>query len=443
MRIRKECKLSLYEFLFCACCFLFYFLWAVNKPFNYGPDEYMRYDVSEFLFKNNRLPIGLETANPVWGFSYAHLPTMIRHIFDFVFMKIGSIFSSNDFYILLCARMVSVLCGTLIVLFTIKISKILFKTPIRWLMVGLVAFIPQLAFLSSYVNNDIVALLGATFIMYSWILGIHYNWNFKNSSILAIGIAICATSYYNAYSWILFSVFLFIFTYLHQNNKDYKGLFKYSFFIFLIVFLIAGYFFIRHVAFYGDLLGIKTTQSYCELYGIDALKPSNRLTPKVQGISLIDMLFGNMRFIKDSSNSFVGCFGYMQYPLPGFFYCIYYILFVMAFIGLVGFFIAKVKNKQKERLSIDADKILFGLSLLFCIVITICLSVYNSYANEFQPQGRYCYPALLAIAFFFTKGFDFISNLFSEKYRYAIVGSVTTIFILISLYSYNCIYLPS
>lgn len=440
MKIRKKCKLSLYEFLFCACLFLFYFLWAVNKTFNYGPDEYVRYDVSEFLFKNNRLPIGLETVNPLWGFSYAHLPTMIRHIFDFVFMKIGSIFSQNDFYILICARMVSVLCGTLIVLFTIKISKLLFKTPIRWLMVGLVAFIPQFAFLSSYINNDIVALLGATLIMYSWILVIHYNWNFKNSSILAIGIAICATSYYNSYSWILFSIFLFIFTYLHQNNKDYKGLFKYSVFIFLIVFLIAGYFFIRHIACYGDLLGLKTIQSYSELYGIDALKPSNRLTPKVQGISLIYM---GMRFIKNSYNSFVGRFGYMQYSLPDFFYGIYFILFVVAFIGLVGFFISKVKNKQKEKPSIDADKIVFGLGLLFCIVITICLSFYNSYATDFQPQGRYCYPALLAIAFFFTKGFDFISNLFSEKYRYAIVGSVTTIFVLISLYSYSCIYLPS
>jgi len=441
MKTNNKINLSLYEILFCFFCFTFYFLWTFNKPFNYAPDEYMRYAVSEFLFKNNRLPIGLETANPIWGFSYAHLPTMIRHIFDFVFMKIGSIFSSNDFYILLCARMVSVLCGALIVLFTIKISKLLFKTPTRWIMVGVVAFIPQFAFLSSYVNNDIVALFGVTLIMYSWTLGVCYNWNFKNTSILAVGIAICTTSYYNSYSWILFSAFLFIFTYLHKNKKDYKGLFKYSFFIFLIVFLIAGYFFIRHVIYYGDLLGIKTTRSYCELYGADSLKPSNRLTPKIQGVSLIDMLFGNMQFVKISYRSFIGYFGYMQYPLSDFFYDIYSILFILAFIGVICYLINKIKNIRKVKLNID--KLIFGLCLLLCMVITICLSIYNSYESDFQPQGRYCYPALLSIAFFFAKGFDFMLNLFLEKYRYAIVGSITTILVLISMYSYNCIYLPS
>lgn len=102
----------------------------------------MRYAVSEFLFKNNQLPVGSEAANPSWGFSYACFPTMIRHIFDFIFMKIGSIFLYREFHILLCARMVSVLCGTLIVLFTIKVSKILFDSPSRWLMVALIAFIP-------------------------------------------------------------------------------------------------------------------------------------------------------------------------------------------------------------------------------------------------------------------------------------------------------------
>ncbi len=441
----KKYRLSLYEIIFCFCCFVFYFLWAINnKPLDYSPDEHMRYNVSEFLFKNNRLPLGAEIKDSVWGFSYACLPTMFRHVIDFIFMKIGSVFFLKEFHILLCARMVSVLCGTLVVLFTIKISKILFDSPSRWLMVGMVAFIPQFAFLSSYINNDIVALLGVTLIMYSWALGINYNWNFKSSLILAIGVAICAASYYNSYAWILFSVFLFIFTYLNINKKDYKGLFKHISFISLVVFLIAGYFFIRHLFYYRDLLGIKTTRLYGELYALESFKPSNRVTCHTRGVSLISMLFEEMHFVELSYKSFIGCFGCMQYQLPQFIYDFYSTLFIISLVGIMCHFIYNIRFKSQSGKNINI--IMFQISLMFCIIITIGLSIYNSYFVDFQAQGRYCYPALPAIAYFFTKGFDFILKLLfkaNDKYQYAIVGGVFAVLAFISLEMYNCVYLQS
>ena len=441
IKATKETNLSLHEIMFCFFCFIFYLLWAINKPFNYAPDEHMRYAVSEFLFKNNRLPVGPEIKDPNWGFSYACLPTLIRHVLDFIFMKFGSILSLKEFHILLCARMVSVLCGTLITLFTIKTSKLLFNSISRWLMIGLMAFMPQFAFLSSYVNNDIVALLGVTLIMYSWIQGIRFNWSIKNNAILAVGVAICAASYYNSYAWILFSVILFIFTYLNKSKKDYKGLIKCALFICLIVFSISGYFFIRHLFYYRDILGIKTSRMYGELYAIEPLKPHNRGNLQARGISLTDMLFGeNLHFVGTSYKSFIGCFGYMQYSLPQFIYDFYSVMFIISLIGLVLLFINCI---MKKRFNKKIDMIVFCISIIFCAIITICLSIYNSYMVDFQPQGRYCYPAFPVISYFFAKGIEFLLSLLKKQYRYFIVGGILAIFAFISLQVYTCVYLPS
>ena len=148
-------------------------------PFNYAPDEAMRYEVSEFFFNNNRLPVDKETINSYWGFSYAHLPTMLCNVFDYVFMKFTALFNNSSRAILLSARMVSVFSGVGTVYFTIKSSKLLFKSPARWIMILLVATLPQFIFISSYVNNDILALLGSSIILYAWLLAINYNWNYK------------------------------------------------------------------------------------------------------------------------------------------------------------------------------------------------------------------------------------------------------------------------
>ncbi len=437
---KTEKSLTVFELIFLAACFVYYTMWII-KPLNYGPDEAMRYDVSLFFFNNNRLPVGTEAANPVWGFSYALLPTMLCNVLDYIPMKLASLFTANSFYILLAARMVSVCCATLTVYFTVKASKQIFKTPSRWIMITVIAAMPQFAFLGSYVNNDICSMLGISMILYAWTLAINENWNFKNALLLSVGMAVCAMSYYNSYVWVLASIFIYFITYFYHNKKDFKGFVKMSAFIVIITLVLMGYLFARHVYLYHDLLGFNVMHDYGLEYAKEGYKPGSRGTPSQHGYSLSFML-NDMGWISSSYQSFIGCFGPMAYPLSNSVYRFYKIFFAIAFIGF-AFYLIKLAVKSKKKKP-TLDWVMFYLALVACGVIAIALSVYNSYFSDYQPQGRYCFPMLPALAVFTAKGVEaFVTLLKSEKAQCAVVSSICTVLFMISVTSYTNVLLAS
>lgn len=431
-------KLSVYEFLFVAFIFCFYCIWAIAKGYNYAPDEAMRYDVTWFLFEHNRLPVGDELLSE-WGFSYAHLPAVLCSQLGYILMKVASIFTSDPRHLLIAARMVSVLSCTGAVYFIIKLTKIIFKRPARWIMIITIAFMPQFAFIASYVNNDSVAFLGIAIIAYAWTLGMADNWNIKNCILLSLGLATCILSYYNSYAWVLISIPFFVISYLHKNKKDYKGLLKHVGIVAGLTFLLAGHSFIRHLILYGDLLGFETSHYYGAIYSTPALHPDNRPSINEQGISLMQMLF-DMNWIETSLKSFIGAFGYMQYFCSKKVYLLAAFFVNTALIGCIIGLITRIFKKNKP----DKMKLIFYISCAVCAIISICLSIYNSYNTDFQPQGRYCYPAFLTIALFIALGYESIINLFkNEKHRYALIAMLLTAFIGISLYVFTSVYLPS
>lgn len=434
----KPRKLSGFEILFIVFVFCYYFIWAIAKEYNYAPDEQMRFEVTRFLFDNNRLPVNDELLSN-WGFSYAHFPTVLCSYFGYILMKVASIFTLNAHLLLLAARMVSVLCATGAVYFIIKLTKLIFATPARWIMIIMIALMPQFAFIASYVNNDSVALLGISIIAYSWALGIYDNWNIKNCLLLAVGISICAASYYNSYAWILLSVGFFIFSYLYKNKKDYKGMFKYAGIIAGAVLLLAGYSFIRHVVVYGDLLGFETTEYYGKLYAVNELRPDVRTSVVDMGHSLGYMLF-DMQWIRITFKNFIGCFGYMEFYCPEMVYSLATIFFAVACVGCAVSIVLRLLKKQKP----DVLKLVFYLCAVICAIITITLSIYNSYTKDFQPQGRYCYPALLTIGMVVAMGYDGLISLFKkEKYKYTLTAILCTMFTGIAFYVFVGIYLPT
>lgn len=438
---KSERSLTLTELIFCFACFLFYFWWAAVKVYNYAPDEQMRFEVTQFLFNNNRFPADDELLSH-WGFSYAHIPTMLCNQLGYVFMKIASVFTKDFHILLVAARMVSVCCATGTVYFVVKISKLIFSSCSRWIFICFVAFMPQFAFLASYVNNDIVALFGISIIIYAWVFALKYQWNYKCACILSLGIIICAISYYNSYAWVLFSVVFFISTYFIQNKKDYKGFIKLSGFIIGLVVVFASYTFIRHLVLYGDLLGFETIERYGEKFAIEALKPSNRIHLSENGVSVFSMLFApEYNWIDTTWKSFIGVFGYMEYYCPKIVYEYVSIFIVVGCLGLVYRLVYNILiEKQKPNNSI----IIFGVCIIMSAIVTVALSVYNSFVMDFQPQGRYCYPAFLALAIIVAKGYEFIIDRFKKnEYKYAITSSVCTINALSTFFVFYNIYLPS
>ena len=184
--------------------FLFFFL-SMKKEFNYAPDELMRYQIPEYIFRHNALPNGNmeELRNEIWGFSYAYYPFFLGPLLSAGFMKIVSVFTVDPFALVVAARFTSVLSGVAVTYFAIKIAKELFDKNTKWIFITFTTLIPQFIFLTTYVNNDVIAVAGSAMIVYAWILGIRERWEWKSCVLLAVGIGVCALSYYNSYGILL------------------------------------------------------------------------------------------------------------------------------------------------------------------------------------------------------------------------------------------------
>lgn len=378
---------------------------ATNIGFDTAPDELMKYDVCRYIYENLKLPHGGDESirNPYWGISYAFTP-ILSYMFSAGIMRIVSLFTQSDFALVVGARLVSVLCMVGYTIMCIKISKKLFKGIYKWLFVVFATLLPQMVYLGSYLNNDALALFSISIIVYSWIIGVEENWSWKSCITLAIGIGICALSYYNAYGYILSSVIIyFISSYI--KKIDIKEFLKKGIVIALIAFALAGWWFIRNFILYdGDFLGLTVSREYGEMYALEELKPSNRTTPQNQGYTLKYMLH-DMQWIRTTKRSFIGQFGYMNIIMNENIYKIYETILG---IGLIGIICVIAKRIFKKDICKDKDRLVLNSMMLLNIAIPVMLSIYYSFAMDFQPQGRYVMTMIIPFMYIIAKGIKFL-----------------------------------
>lgn len=397
---------------------------AVNTAFNTAPDEFMKYDICKYICNHLKLPHGgdKEIMNDMWGISYAFTP-ILAYIFAGLFMKVATFFTQNGDIILISARLFSVLCIIGYAYICIKISNKLFKGIYKWLFIVLATLLPQLIYLGTYINNDSLALFSIALIIYAWIQGIEKDWDWKSCVILGVGIGICALSYYNAYGYILTSIFIYIISCVIKKI-NIKEFFKKGIVIAAIATAIAGWWFIRNYILYdGDFLGLNTSKQYSQMYAIEQLKPTNRATPANEHISLIYML-KDMQWIKISIQSMIGIFGYMNIIMDRRIYIVYSLIIGLGIIGisfewivaLTKKILLKINNKNKENITEkdikNKENILFNIVMIINIIIPIFLSIYYSYFSDFQPQGRYIMPIIIPLMYFITIGLRNICNFF-------------------------------
>lgn len=439
-------KEYIYEAIFLFCIFIFYFIWAYVQDLNVSPDELMRYQIPEYICKYGSLPHGGEEAirHPLWGISYGFSP-ILSYMISALFMTITGFFTTSSKALLMSARMVSVLFGVGTVWCAIRIGKKLFaKSHYRNLFIVLVALLPQAVFITSYVNNDSMAIFSTAFIVFMWICCIESNWSYKTCIGLAIGISVCALSYYNAYGFILCSIILFFMSYWLNNrvDKNVKEFLKKGCFISIIVLLLTGWWFIRNYIIYGgDFLGMSISNQYAEIYAAIEFKPSNRKTSVNQGLSLYNMLF-HQGWLTVVYRSFIGCFGFMEYSLPTWMYIVYTIIFGG---GLIGYVINAVPILRiRKNGKWNSKAILGGIMLISCIIPNL-LNMYYSYTNDFQPQGRYSLPMLIPFMYFVVLGIEKILEkvITNEKVKRIIIYSCVFMVILIAILSYLLVFLPN
>ena len=430
--------------LFAIYIFSLCLTWMMAIDYTQAPDEKMKMDICNYLFHNEKLPHGEDESirDPLWGISYAFTP-ILSYMISAAFMKLGSFFTQDGTYLLWAARFVSVLSLTGYALMCYKIGGKLFKGTYKWLFTIFSALLPQVVFLFSYLNNDALALFSVSIIVYSWIIGIEKDWNWKSCITMAIGIGICALSYYNAYGYLLCSIIIYIAS-CYIKKMNIKEFFKKGIIIAIIACAIAGWWFLRNYLLYdGDFIGLNASTKSAETYAQEPYKPSNRTTPAYTGKSLTNMLF-DMKWIQTTYNSFVGLFGNMQIRMAPHMYTSYSVVFIIGLIGLVLeviiSIIKKIKNKEeiedKEKIK-KKEKILFNIIMGICLIIPIILSIYYSYFNDFQPQGRYIMPMIIPFMYFIVTGYKRIFNIIkNKKIRNIILGIIILIWSIAPIYIY-------
>lgn len=143
-----------------------------------------------------------------------------------VLMKGMSLFTTNEWMLLLSARFVNVLLGALMAWVVLKAAKLLFPRRYAWMFTALVVFLPGNVILYSYVNCDALAMCSTAIIFYSWVKAYKEGWNWTTCAVSAIGMGLCFLSYYNAYGFILTTFFFFVGTMLTDQEKAPKSVGK-------------------------------------------------------------------------------------------------------------------------------------------------------------------------------------------------------------------------
>jgi hypothetical protein len=425
---------SLYLYIF--FCFILYSVWSLITPFNGAPDESMRWSLLLYIKENLNLPMGGEPSirNALWGISYAYLP-YISTIIGAIFLNIAEYYQFSSYFLLYAGRLPVIMFSVATIFFTYKIGQRLFNNKAAWFLVILFSMWPEYAMISSYLNNDVFALFTVSIIIYSWIYGTQNDWDWKSCTLLAIGVGLCFISYYNAFGFILLSVILWILSMVKKREKlEILGqIILKTVYIITIVFIIAGWWYIRNAYLYnGDFLGMKTSLLESEKYAIDRLKPSNRQNYLNQGKSIYSML-KETPWVQLSTKSFIALFGYMNIPAKSFVYNLYFTIILIGFISTIIIAFKSIFMQKTHK-----NKFTFYLFITLSIPIPVILSIYNSFSNDFQPQGRYLLPMLISLCILITSGFEKLNNYF---HRFSKLGNISSIIIfLIFIAHISCFY---
>ncbi|MGI6007344.1 MAG: DUF2142 domain-containing protein [Ruminococcus sp.] len=470
--MKSKIKPMLPEIIFLAAVFVFLFLWAVVQPYDTSPDERMRFDIVKYLVKYGKIPHGGDPAirDANWGISYAFNP-ILAYMMMAVFVKIAGLFTSQLQTLVMAARLVNILLGCATAFVLLRLSRFFFRKWLKWLFVILVMFLPGTMFVFSYVNTDGLALFSVVLILLFWARAMKAGWTWKNCAGLAAGISLCALSYYNAYGIILASIIFFAADILFFREKkwNFSFLFQRGLVIAAIVAILAGWWFVRSYVIYdGDILGMKTSSMYSEMYAIEELKPGNQFLFSKTGMSVWDMFFyvpGNWphNWLIMVAVSFVGTFGYMDVFMPYWLSKCYFLLFGLGAAGILirfrrTFFLREreiIRTRKKMGDSIVKIRCvrmsaklktesLFHICLAVSAVIPGILLVYYAYCSDFQAQGRYLLPGMPALMYFATLGIENLLEKITkkEKTRQMVCLVMCVLFIGAAVFTYAAVVYP-
>ncbi len=385
-----------------------------NPPFfSNPPDEHARILVPEFIARFGYLPTGLEeeVKIPGYGFSYALTP-YLPFVFMGYIMRFVLMFTKSELLVIYTARLVNVCFGTIMASVVFFLSRRIFENKkYAWAFSIAVMFLPEHLFVHSYVNTESMCFLGISILLFGLVSIYQDGAGFKNSFVLSMGISIVISTYYNAYGYLISAFLLFIacflsFSSIKNSSKkklsiDFKNMFKYGFFIFAIVAVTSGWWFVRnYLNFDGDIFGMKIRD---ELF--QATNPASWQSYRNSGYNLLQMFKLNPDYFPVTIKTFFAALGSVSIFCNDFYYVIYEIFYLIGLI-LAAVFGVSYLRKNNDDFSTRFKKVFLHINMIYCIIMPMVLHLYYVYTVEFQRQGRYLLPILLPLVFYVIKGYE-------------------------------------
>lgn len=445
-------KYTLVLFLFFVIVWLCLWVFCISiipaSPLG-GPDEGLRYLVPKFIFETGQLPTGYDTAtiHSMGNWSYAFYPQFLGPLFSAGFMSFVSVFSSTPDNLIYAARMTSVLFGTLTVLFVGKTVEKLYKSSengkvFSYLAMMLFVAWPQVAFLSAYVNNDIVGLCGVSIILYACMAGYKDQWNGRNATFLALGFIICLLGYINSYGFVLFGGLFFVISLWWQVNSKAK-FFKLFSTVALMTLLLAGPFFLRNAVLYsGDVFGLSSFREETQEWERDSGKEAQRSYEEQTGQGIISLIRSEA-YRETQTESAIARFGKMTIAPEEKYMNIYKYFIWIGVLGCIWFCASKwlryIRNQKKSKkfVMMLGQGGLLIISVAAACVVTVALSLYYSLFIDYQAQGRYIIYLLVPLVVAVFHGWMFIiERIIVKKYQFFIVSLLMSVYLITTLIIY-------
>ena len=380
--------------------------WLINGDgFPVGcPDEWARQLLSDFIYKHNCLPMGRESEIIIgtYGFSYALRP-YVTAIFGALCMKIVSVFSASSHALLFASRLCSVCSITMCFYFSCKLGNKLFaKRSSTTLFSLVICFLPQVMFLGMYQNNDMLSLMSAVMLLYFLISGQRSHWAVKDCMGFGVGLSLGLLSYYSIYGWLLVGGVSFLYTLFTDRTVSTRKRFEKMGLIASVVLLLAGWFFIRNAVLHnGDFFGMATEDAWRAELEAQGVEIFHYKTPsKWENASFWNFItYEDFHWIRTTQKSFIGIFGFMNVLMKQEMYYIYYALFGVGILLYISVTLRCRKTKEHR---------MFFYILLISSVITLGLSLYQSYFRDYQAQGRYIISAVILFAYMMAYSSDML-----------------------------------
>ena len=403
-----------------------------EAPYFAGPpDEHARLLLPMYICEHGVIPTGLEEEIriPGYGFSYG-LYNVFPYIVQGYAMRLASLFTDSLELLIYVARFVNVFFGTCMAWVVYRLAGRLFEDArIRWIFCVGVMFLPECLFVHTYVNTDSMNLLSTAMIVYAWVCAYQDGFNRKNDLWLSAGIILCALSYYNAYGFILSSIFLLLGYFVERRQGrlayDWKNMLKHGLLISVLVLLGIGWWFARaYLVLDGDFLGLRTRRELAIRYALPEVNPLNQVTYQSRGISLFQM-FRETDFWNNTFNTFVAAFGSLS--ILG---SVWIYRFYKVFYGGAALACMVLPAKDSDGISHRGKRLFFKSQMLFSIVCVFALMIIYAYTIDMQRQGRYLLPAVVPVYYFLTRG---IEKGFSLSFIPKWMKTVGTILLLVAL----------